>query len=156
MGVSGVVEVEMEVEIGWEGETYLNLVHLRRPYFGIALHFFNMRHPKITNANALRFPLLYQPLQRLPHLLSRLRAPTRRMYQEQIHISTLPAPFDLLDAFYTFFVCRFQGAPSSQYLSCEKDFGTFKARLAKRLAHLDLIAVELRRVDVAVTGVEGM
>jgi len=144
------------VELGERVEAYLNLIHLRRPNLRITPHFLNMRHPKIANPNTLRLPLVHQFLQRLPHLLYRLRTSTRRVYQEQIHIPTLPSPFNFLNTLGALLVRRPRRTSRRHYLSGKKDFGPFEAGLAKSPAHFNLVAIELRRVDVAVAGAEGV
>ena len=92
---------------------------MRWPYPRPLLHLLDMSYPEITHTNALRPPLRLQPLQRLPHLLPRRRTPTRRMYQEQIHIPVLP--INLRHTLQTFLVRSIRTAATAQDLRRQEE-----------------------------------
>ena len=137
-------------------KTYLDLIDMRRPDFRVALHLLNLRHPIITHPDALRPPLLIQPLQRQPHLLP-LRAPAVwTVYQEQIHI---PIPtittINLPHALHTLPVALLHAARRSEDLGRGEDLASRQSGFADGRAHFGLVGVELSGVDVAVAGGEG-
>lgn len=93
-----------------------------------------------------------QLLERYPHLLAILRFQRiRRVNEEQAHVSVLPG-IDLLDAL--------QGAKMSlplaeagvADLSGDEDLFTWQSALLQRSTNLFLILIELRGVNVAISG----
>lgn len=126
---------------------------MRWPYLRPLFHLLDMTHPIITNPNALRFPNLHQLLQRLPHLFPTPLATTRTMDQEQIHIPILAV--DLRHTLVAFLIRRVGTSTRREDFRSDKHFLPWDTRLAHGFADLALVAVELRRVDMAVAGLQG-
>lgn len=133
--------------------TYLNLINMRRPNLRKPLQLLNMPHPKITNPDTPRPPLLPQPLQCLPQNPPPCHPRPRTMNQEQIHIPTR-AP-NLLHTRQQLVIRRL-GAPRwTEDLGRCEDLGAREPGLLDCGADLLFVRVELGCVDVAVTGLEG-
>lgn len=66
---------------------YLNLVHVRRPHFGKLFQLIDMLDAKVANTDTLRLPLIVQPLQSLPHLLTTCLPAVWRVDKKQVNVA---------------------------------------------------------------------
>lgn len=105
---------------------------------------------KVADANGPGPALLVQPLERQPHLPAVLGADAVwRVHQKQIHVP-LRARVDLLDALQRPLVRLALAEPRVADLGRDEDVGARQAGLSQGGAHLGLVLVQLRRVDVSV------
>lgn len=132
----------------------LDLVHGGRPHLCPRLHLLHVTFAEIAHADGARLAVGVQPLQRLPHLLPVFSSAVRAVDQEEVHVAVVPR-VDGRDAVEAFRVRLVDGAGRGEDFGGEEDFAARDAGLAHRFAHLALVLVELRRVDVAVAGAQG-
>ena len=133
--------------------TDLNLIHMRRPNLRIPLHLLDMLHPEVTNTNTLRLTLFQQPLQCLPQLLPTRRPRPGTVNQEQIHISILTP--NLLNTPQHLLIRSIRRTSGAQDFSGREDLTPRNPGFLNRLADFCFVCVELRRVDVSVSVLQG-
>lgn len=134
--------------------THLNLVHMWRPDLRISLHFLNMPRPEVTDTDTLCLAFLQESLQSLPQLLPTRRARAGTVNQKEIHVSILAA--NLLNTREQFAVGSFGRPGRTQGLGRDEDLAARDPRFLNRLPNLCLVRVELGRVDVSVSGLQGL
>ena len=137
---------------------------MRRPDLGIRLHLLDVADPEIADADTLRPAHLVQLLEREPQLLALLLAAARAVDQETIHIPAIGfLAADPVHAVATLLQRLGETPCGGEDLGRDEDVGARghagRRRLVVAAAHrgadFGLVAVELRRVDVAVADAEG-
>lgn len=123
------------------------------PHGRILLELFNVLDPEIAHADALRLSELMQLLEGLPHNLPLCGAWIGAVDEEQVHIATVW--IKLSDAVNTLFQRLLHRVLGHKHLGRDVDVLARHCRAVYRPPNLRLVAVELRRVDVAVPVFEG-
>ena len=106
--------------------SYLDLIHMRWPDFGVLLQLLDVSNAEIAYANALYLPLLIQLLERLPHLFPLGTACIWAVYQEQIHIA-IAARINLFYAVETFLVGLSNASACRENLGADEHLGPREA-----------------------------
>lgn len=132
---------------------HFNLVDVGRPDFGVLLQFLNVLNAKVADADTPRLLLVEKLLEGQPHFLSLLGPAVGAMDEEEVDVARVEV--ELLHALAALGVALVEGVAGLEDLGGDEDIAAGHLGLLHGLADLDLVAVELRRVDVAVPALEG-